>query len=208
MTKGKTSRSLTDLEKLLRRRRMTRRFEGGPDIAELVPVLESSLRAPSAGFSQGVHLVVLSEDDVATFWIRTGAGAWFEKRSPGVVGAAHVILIFGDQKEYVDRYSLDDKREMGFDLASKWYTPYWIVDAGMVAQNLLLLIEERRWGALFFGVYGDQGRYFEELGVPRTAHCIGAIAVGHRSALDAPSGSPTKRARRDPRELVHRGRWS
>lgn len=207
MNEGTVEPSFTDLEKLLRRRRMTRRFDGGPDRDELISVLRSSLRAPSAGFSQGIHVVVLSGEDVSTFWSRSGAGAWFEKRSPGVVGAPHVVLVFGDRKEYVDRYSLDDKRELGFDIAERWQTPYWLVDAGMVVQNVLLLVEERRWGALFFGVFGNQEAYFEELGIPVTAHCIGAIAVGYRSALDAPSGSPTTRGRRDPDEVVHIGRW-
>lgn len=208
MSDGRADSSFTDLEKLLRRRRMTRRFDGGPERSELTRVLESSLRAPSAGFSQGVHVVVLSGDDATTFWSRSGAGAWFDQRSPGVVGAPHVVLVFGDRKEYVDRYSLDDKRALGFDIADRWQTPYWLVDAGMVVQNLLLLAEERRWGALFFGVHGDQDAYFEELGVPPTAHCIGAIAVGYRSVLDVPSGSPTTRARRDPDEVIHIGRWN
>lgn len=208
MTDGRAGPLPSELERLLRRRRMTRRFDGGPEIEDLIGVIESSLRAPSAGFSQGVHVVVLSGDDAATFWSRSGAGAWFEQRSPGVVGAPHVILVFGDRKEYVDRYSLDDKRDLGFDLAERWQTPYWLVDAGMVVQNLLLLVEERRWGALFFGVFGNQDAYFGELGVPSTAHCIGAIAVGYRSDLDAPTGSPTTRERREPSQLIHVGRWA
>jgi nitroreductase len=207
MSNGRADPSFTDLERLLRRRRMTRRFDGGPERDEIVEVLESSLRAPSAGFSQGVHVVLLSGDDVSGFWIRSGAGAWFEQRSPGVAGAPHVVLVFGDRKEYLDRYSLGDKRELGFDIADRWQTPYWLVDAGMVVQNFLLLAEERRWGALFFGVFGDQNAYFEELGIPSTAHCIGAIAVGYRSVRDDPSGSPTTRPRRDPDEVIHIGRW-
>jgi nitroreductase len=207
MSNGEAASSLTDLERLVRRRRMTRRFEGGPERNELVGVLDSALRAPSAGFAQGVHVVVLSGDDGSSFWIRSGAGAWFERRSPGVVTAPHVVLVFGDRKEYVDRYSLDDKREMGFDAADRWQTPYWLVDAGMVVQNFLLLAEERQWGALFFGVFGDQQAYFRELGVPATAHCVGAIAVGYRSVLDTPSGSPTIRPRRHSDEVIHLGRW-
>jgi nitroreductase len=208
MTEGDAGPLHSELERLLRRRRMTRHFDGGPEIGDLVGVIASSLRAPSAGFSQGVHLVVLSGDDLAAFWSRSGAGAWFEQRSPGVIGAPHVILVFGDRKEYVDRYSLDDKRDLGFDLAERWQTPSWLVDAGMVVQNLLLLVEERRWGALFFGVFGDQDEYFGELGVPSTAHCIGAVAVGYRSGQDAPTGSPTTRPRREPDQLIHVGRWA
>lgn len=187
---------------------MTRRFAGGPPLAEVVSIAEVSLRAPSAGFSQGVHLVVLTDSDVHEFWERSGAGSWFASRSPGVLAAPHVVLVFGDRQAYADRYALEDKRVLGFDDASRWHTPYWLVDAGMVAQNLLLLAEERRWGALFFGVHGDQQEYFSELKVPSSAQCIGAIAIGFRSDSDAPSGSPTTRSRREPSEVVHVGRWS
>jgi nitroreductase len=186
---------------------MTRTFRAGPSLEEVVRIAEVSLRAPSAGFSQGVHLLVLSGENLEQFWERSGAGAWFTGRSPGVLEAPHVVLVLGDRQAYVDRYSLEDKRELGFAEASRWQTPYWLVDAGMVAQNVLLLVEERQWGALFFGVHGDQTEYFAELLVPASAHCIGAIAIGFRDPSDRPSGSPTTRPRRAPHETVHVGTW-
>jgi nitroreductase len=186
---------------------MTRTFRGGPSIDDVTRVAEVALRAPSAGFSQGVHLVVLSGGDADRFWDRSGARSWFENRSPGVLEAPHVVLVFGDSQAYMDRYSLDDKRDLGFGDASRWHTPYWLVDAGMVAQNMLLLAEERRWGALFFGVHGNQEEYFATLHIPQSAHCIGAIAIGYRSSSDRPSGSSTTRSRRAPDETVHIGTW-
>lgn len=152
--------------------------------------------------------MVLTDTDVESFWARTGATEWFAGRAPGVLAARHVILVFGVSSEYTDRYSLDDKRDLGLDSADRWHTPFWIVDAGMVVQNLLLLAEERRWGALFFGLHGDQGVYFGELGVPESAHCIGAIAIGFRSTSDVPSGSSVSRRRRTPDEVVHIGAWT
>lgn len=207
MTKDSSDRR-SDLEHILRRRRMTRHFDGGPDLEDVVRVAELALRAPSAGFSQGVHLVVLSDSHVENFWNRSGAGGWFSDRAPGVLAAPHVILVFGDAQEYANRYSLEDKIGMGYESLERWDTAYWIVDAAMVVENLLLLAEERRWGALFFGVHGNQDSYFSDLGVPETAHCIGAVAIGFRSTTDLPTGSPTIRIRRDPSEVVHIGRWS
>lgn len=186
---------------------MTRVFDGGPSSEEIEQVAALALRAPTAGFSQGVHLLVLADADLQTFWDRSGAGAWFGERAVGVLQSTHVILVFGDAREYVERYSLDDKRALGLDSQDRWSTPFWIVDAAMVAENVLLLAEERRWGALFFGVHGDQTEYFDALEVPRSAHCIGAIALGYRSRDDAPSGSPTTRARRDQGEVLHFGTW-
>ena len=46
--------------------------------------------------------------------------------------------------------------------------------------------------------------------VPTTYTPIGAITVGHKPADPAQTGaqgSPARRARRDPGEVVHRGRW-
>lgn len=196
------------IERLLRRRRMTRTFAGGPSSNEVIAAAGTALRAPSAGYAQGVHLVILFEDDLREFWTRSRAGDWFAKRSPGVLGARYVILVFGDASAYLDRYAQEDKVDMGLDDASRWQTPYWLVDAGMVVQNLLLLAEDERWGALFFGVHGDQREYFEGLGVPDSAHCVGAVAIGHRAASDAPSGSSVTRMRRETEDLVHIGRWS
>ena len=196
------------IETLLRRRRMTRTFAGGPSSSEVFAAVETALRAPSAGFAQGVHLVVLLDDDLQEFWTKSRAGDWFAERSPGVLSARYVVLVFGDASEYLDRYAQKDKAEMGLYDAARWQTPYWLVDAGMVVQNLLLLAEDERWGALFFGVHGNQQEYFEELGVPTSAHCVGAVAIGYRSAADTPSGSPVTRKRRETGDLVHIGKWT
>ncbi len=207
MIQGESAEVTFDLASLIRRRRMTRTFQGGPRLDDVVRLAETAVRAPSAGFSQGVHLLILDEEGRLDFWNRTGAGSWFEGRSPGVLGATHIVLVFGDSQAYGDRYGQEDKRDLGLADLTQWQMPYWLVDAGMVAQNMLLLVEEKRWGGLFFGVHGDQTAYFQDLGVPETARCIGAIALGFRSAEDAPSGSPTKRRRRPSEELVHIGTW-
>ncbi len=196
------------LARILLSRRMTRSFDGGPNLVEVMRAAELALRAPSAGFSQGVHLLVLTGSDVASFWERSRAGGWFSTRAPGVLEAPHVVLVFGDAQEYVERYSREDKKSLGFDSIDRWDTPYWIVDAAMVAENLLLVAEENGWGALFFGVHGDQGSYYSDLGVPASAHCIGAIALGYRADSDVPTGSPRTKARRPLREILHIGSWN
>lgn len=186
---------------------MTRNFDGGPSYGELWTVCAEALRAPSAGFSQGTHLLILAEEDLKDFWATSGAERWFAGRSPGVLAAPFVILVLGDQQAYLDRYSQSDKAELGLADAQAWPVPYWLTDAAMVAQNFLLLAEERRWGALFFGLGPDQGEYLRRRGVPESTSCVGAIAVGHRSADDSQSGSPRRRVRRPADELIHRGRW-
>lgn len=207
MPRGDEPRIESSLIDIIRRRRMTRRFDGGPEVADVVAVADLARRAPSAGFAQGTHLLVMTGDDLEEFWTSSGAGTWFADRSTGVLEARHVILIFADRQAYLDRYSMDDKASLGLGDAQRWSVPYWLVDAGMVAQNLLLLIEERRWGALFFGVDGMRTEYLAQRGVPSTAQCIGAVAVGFRAEDDRASGSAVTRSRLDTSHVVHIGRW-
>ena len=44
--------------------------------------------------------------------------------------------------------------------------PFWITDVSMACQNLLLLLEERGLGALYFGVSRNADALYAELGVP------------------------------------------
>lgn len=186
---------------------MTRTFAGGPAAEEIVAICVEALRAPSAGFSQGTHLLVLMGDDLEDFWSSSGAKQWFAGRAPGVLLATGVLLVFGDRQPYLDRYGLPDKVDLGLTDPDAWAVPYWLTDAAMVAQNILLLAEERRWGALLFGLTADQGDYLAGLGVPESASCIGAVALGYRSAEDRVSGSPKRRTRNPASDHVHRGAW-
>lgn len=186
---------------------MTRSFAGGPTFTEISSLCAEALRAPSAGFSQGVHLVILRDEDLAEFWAGSGAGRWFAERSAGVLQATTVVLVCGDQQAYLDRYAESDKAGLGLNAAENWAVPYWLTDAAMVAENLLLLAEERGWGALFFGLHTDHEQYFGHLGLPSSAQCIGAVALGFRSAQDQGSGSPTRRGRHPSSDHLHLGRW-
>lgn len=186
---------------------MTRSFAGGPTFTEISSLCAEALRAPSAGFSQGVHLVILRDEDLAEFWAGSGAGRWFAERSAGVLQATTVVLVCGDQQAYLDRYAESDKAGLGLNAAENWAVPYWLTDAAMVAENLLLLVEERRWGALFFGMFANGEAYLRQLGVPPTVHCIGAVALGYRDSQDRVSGSPSRRHRDQPADHLHEGRW-
>ena len=187
---------------------MTRKFSGGPSVGELAALCELALRAPSAGFSQGSHFLLLSGAELEEFWAVSGAGKWFTSTAPGVLDAPAVILILGDQSAYTKRYSEPDKVGHGLDQAENWEAPYWLTDAAMAAENLLLLIEEKRWGALLFGLFGDPRVLLDWCGAPESIFCVGAIAVGFRHPDDAPSGSPTTRPRRSTNEIVHIGAWA
>jgi nitroreductase len=186
---------------------MTRDFDGGPAHDDVLAMCDLARRAPSAGFSQGSHFLVLEGPDKEDFFQVSGAGAWFARRAPGVPRCSHLVLVLGDPSAYTDRYSAPDKIEVGLSHREAWSCPYWLTDAAMAAQNLLLLCEERGWGALFFGLPTDPRATLTHYGVPEHVEIVGIIALGYRSSSDAPSGSPTRRGRRPSHEVIHVGRW-
>lgn len=195
------------LASLIRRRRMTRTFSGGPDPDQLIAWCDLARHAPSAGYSQGSHLLVLDGPERSTFFEVSGAAEWFARTSPGVLDCTQIVLVLGDPQAYVNRYSEADKAGHGLDDESAWACPFWLTDAAMVAQNLLLILENHSVGALFFGLYADPRATLSRFGVPERVRCIGAIAVGHRAETDAPSGSAVTRDRVPRDQVVHRGHW-
>ena len=127
-----------ELSQVLRRRRMVRAYDPDrPVPAEQVDaVCAAALRAPSAGFTQGVSLVVLdSAEDRTRFWQLTG-----DRRSiwaRGMRNAPVLILVWTSEQAYLDRYAEPDKGWTDRD-PGRWSAPYWYVDGGMAAMAALL----------------------------------------------------------------------
>ena len=187
---------------------MTRTFDPSPLPEHLLAdLLATALRAPSAGFSQGVHFLVLQGDDLARFWQVSGAGGWFAGTQPGVLQAPVLVVALAEAAAYTARYSAADKAGHGLEDAANWPVPYWLTDTAMAVQNLLLLAEAHGLGALWFGLFGEARAALDDAGVPSTVTPVGAVALGHRAHGEAPSGTPTTIARRPTADVLHRGRW-
>jgi nitroreductase len=187
---------------------MTRTFDPHPvDHELLVDMLDLARRAPSAGFSQGVHFLALTGDTLAQFWRTTGGDQWFGTTQPGVLQAPVVVLPLADPTAYTARYSEGDKAQHGLHDADRWSVPFWLTDTAMATQNLLLLVQDRGLGALYFGLFDHVREAFDELGIPPHVLQVGAVALGYRAAADAPSGSARTRTRRPRIEVVHHNTW-
>lgn len=187
---------------------MTRRFRPDPlepdSVAEL---LDLARRAPSAGYSQGVHFLALDGEALTRFWRTTGADEWFGSVQSGVLAAPVVVLPLADPEAYTSRYAENDKSGHGLEVAENWEVPFWLTDAAMATQNLLLLAQERGLGALYFGIFRNARAALDELGVPPQVLQVGAVALGHRASDDAPSGSARTRPRREAQQVLHRNVW-
>ena len=187
---------------------MTRRFADTPiEAAEVEALLDLSRRAPSAGYSQGAHFVVFAGADRARFWQVTDAEAWFAVTQPGVLAAPVIIVPVADPAAYTQRYAQADKAGHGLEDPANWPVPFWLTDAAMAVQNLLLLAEDRGLAALYFGIFRNADALLRDVGAPDGVVALGAVALGHRGADDQPSGSAVTRRRRPLAEVVHHGRW-
>jgi nitroreductase len=196
-----------ELGDAVRRRRMVRRFDPRPlPEGVLDRVLESAAHAPSAGFSQGLDLVVLEGPEaVRWFWGAT-ADPRFERPYSAAEPAA-IVLVLSDKQAYLRRYAEPDKAGLGMDEEAGWPVPYWDMDAAMAVMLMLLTAVDEGVGAWYFGVFHGAGALLRDLGVPPGRRLVGAVALGHPAADDRPSGSARTRPRRPLDEVVHRGRW-
>ena len=196
-----------ELAEVLRRRRMVRTYAADRPVPSdlLDQVCAAGLRVPSAGFTQAVSLLVLtSGEQRAAYWDAT-AGAptrWLA----GMQSAPVLVLLWTSQVAYLDRYAEPDKGWTDRD-PERWSAPYWFVDGGMAALAMLLAATDAGLGACFFGVPAARiGAVRDAFGVPVDQLSVGAVSLGYPAPSVAP-GSATRRSRRGPEELIHRGSW-
>ena len=196
-----------ELGEVVRRRRMVRRFDRRPLPAEVLDrILRSATRAPSAGFSQGLDLLVIEGGDaVRGFWTATADprfGKPYSTAEPPVI-----VLVLSDKQAYLDRYGAPDKAGLGMDSEEGWPVPYWDMDAAMAVMLMLLTAVDEGVGAWWFGVFHGAEALLRDLGVPPGRRLVGAVALGWPAGDDRPSGSARTRPRRPFDQVVHWGRW-
>jgi nitroreductase len=199
-----------EFSEVVRGRRMVRNYTAEP-VAEdvLRRLLDQSRRAPSAGNTQATAFVVLRGEEVQRYWNitlpeqRRQSFPW-----PGLLRAPVLVLVVSWPAAYVQRYAEADKASTGLGAdVSAWAVPYWDVDAGFAAMNLLLGATDVGLGALFFGLFNNRAEVMREFAIPSDRSVVGVIALGH-PAPDRPSHSATARKRPDLDEVVHWGGWT
>ena len=194
-----------EFQDVIRKRKMVRSFEDRPvDHALVERMLANAQRAPSAGFSQGwAFLVLEGKDEAARYW-----DALWPRRAefgwPDMFNAPVLVICLSHKDAYLDRYALPDKGWTDRD-EKRWPVPYWDIDTGMAALNILLTAVDAGLGAVFFGA-SDQPKLRAAFGVPEEYTAIGTIAIGHPKPTDRPSPS-LRLGHRAASDVVHRGRW-
>ncbi len=181
---------------------MVRRYRPEPVAPEqLERILEKARRHPSAGFSQGIHFLLITDPARRLEVARLAGEEDYVARGfePWLSVAPVQVVLAASQADYERRYAEVDKS--GTD---DWSVPYWWVDAGAALMLLLLAATEEGLGAGFLGSHRLSGLK-ELLEIPEGVHPVGLVTLGHPLS-DRPSSS-VRRGRRPLDELVHRERW-
>jgi len=209
---------MTEFSDVVRSRRMTRAFGNDPvDPAIVDDLVDLASRSPSAGKTQGWHLVVLEGASTARFWdLSLPADKRASFRWKQLLDAPVIALPLADASAYVDRYAEPDKARTGLgENEAAWPVPYWTIDTSMAVMTLLLGAQDIGLGALFFGVFNNESAIRAELDIPEHLELLGAIALGYpvdnpddEAQQGAGAGRSSIRARRSPDEIIHRGGWT
>src|SRR4051812_44312418 len=196
-----------DYAEVVRKRRMVRNYDPDRPVPRpvLTELLELAIRAPSAGFSQGWHFLVLeSTEDRAAFWqTATDSAAEPDPWLRDMQTAPALIIAMSDKQAYLDRYAAPDKGWTDRDEAH-WPVPYWDIDTGMASLLILLGAVDRGLGSCFFGVPPERHQQVKQaFGIPERLSLVGVISLGH-PAPDRRSPS-LKRGRRPVSEVASFG---
>jgi FMN reductase [NAD(P)H] len=193
-----------ELTEILARRRMVRAYRPDPVPRDAIERIVSTVRrAPSAGFSQGQRLLVVTEQPT-----RDAIGDILGDRQ--WVGEAPVLVVVGVREDdYHERYTKPDKLVEGREI--EWPVPYWHFDAGAAAMLILLAAIDEGYAAGLFGVFAEAMAPFKELlHIPGDVAVTCCITIGKPaddSSWDALTSRLTQ-ARRPVNDLVHWERWA
>jgi nitroreductase len=194
---------------VVRHRRMIRRFDQRPVPPDVMArILDTGRRAPSAGFSQGLELLVLdTPETVAEFWSTTTDPEFGWDLDDVALGPTVIVLPMPDQARYIERYSQPDKVRFGMDRAERWPVRFWDIDAAMASMLMLLAAVDEGLGGWFFGITHGERELLDRFGVPARLRPIGILGFGYPATDETPTGSWMTRRRRPFEEQVHRNGW-
>jgi nitroreductase len=176
-----------DFETVVMKRRAVRRFEeGGVERGVIERIARLAQRTPSAGFSQGQRLVVVTEPERRREVARIcGEDELEADFGPWISECAAQFVPCVSEAIYHRRYQAPDKvLPDGSEI--EWPIPYWWIDVGATMQNIMLAAVNEGLGCGFVGTDVDPLRAY--LGIPDEFVPIGVMPVGRpRPDVRSPS---------------------
>ena len=170
-----------EFQRVVARRRMVRHFASEPiDGAVLERIGRTAQRAPSAGFSQGQRLLVVTDASIRRQVAEVcGEADYIEMgHDPWISEAPALFVPCVSEQVYHDRYQEPDKiDEAGNEIA--WPVPYWWMDIGCTVMLILLAAVDEGLAAGFVGT-DDLDALRAVLDVPADYTPVGVIPVGRK----------------------------
>jgi nitroreductase len=198
-----------EFTEVVRARRMVRSYDPDRPVSRetIERLLNLAVRAPSAGFSQGWHFLVLdAAADRDRFWRLSAAEGLPDSWLRGMQTAPVLILALSDKDAYLDRYAEPDKGWTDRDEA-RWPVPYWDIDTGMASLLVLLGAVDQGLASCFFGVPPDyQAPVKDGFGIPDRLRIVGVISLGY--GLPDRKSPSLKRGRRGLDQVLSYGRMT
>lgn len=199
-----------DFRDLLHKRRMVRHYAPEPVSRDaLERVVATVRRAPSAGYSQGQRLLVVTEEagraEVARILGEAGWGGP-DDLEPWLESAPVHVLVCTREDDYHERYRLPDKLDEEGDEID-WPVPFWFVDAGAALMLLLLAAIDEGLAAGVSGVPRDAAAELcRSFGIPEDVTVVALVTMGVAAPDPGWSAVTSRRTRprRAPEAVV---RW-
>ena len=194
---------------IVRSRRMSRSFsDQSVDPAVITSCIDLASRAPSAGKSQGWHVLLLENEVTHRYWdIALPVEMRESFAFPLLLRAPVIAISMCDPTAYLERYSEPDKKATGLGVGrDQWPAPYWTIDASFATMTFLLALEDAKLGALFFAHSNEQSLR-REFNIPDHIEILGTIAIGHEVDGQKRQGRSAQRVRRSVESIIHQKNW-
>jgi nitroreductase len=184
-----------DFFELIKTRRSIRRFADKPvENEKIIRILESIRQAPSWSNLQCWRVIVVSDGElrnkisefsfVESYFAPKGYHSNPARR--GLSEAPIVIILCADPLQS----------------GQLWQQPYYLTDAGIASENLMLAAHALGLGTVFVGVF-QESEIKKLLGIPSAIRIVGLFPVGY--PLQKRSNGPERKSMDD---WVYHERWS
>ena len=196
-----------EFQDVVKHRKMIRSYTDQPIPDEKIErIINNFFKGPSAGFSQGIELLVLKEkNDIERYFNCLGPKEERIMSKWSKMENAKLILIpIAHKDTYLERYAQPDKGWTDKS-ESHWPVPFWLTDTAMASMIALLTVVDLGLGALFVGL-SEEPAIRKEFNITDEFKPIGAIIIGNPDSSDPPSPS-LKRGRRKKGNIVHYGNF-
>jgi FMN reductase [NAD(P)H] len=187
---------------------MVRHYAQEPVSRESIERIVTTVRrAPSAGYSQGQRLLVVTEDEGRAEIARIASSGWTaaEGLEPWVESAPAHVFVCIREADYHERYQQEDKLVDGQEI--EWPVPFWFVDAGAALMLILLAAIDEGLAA---GVSGVPKETAAELaaafGIPDDVTIVAHVTIGV-PAPDPGWSAVTSRRTKPRRAETESVRW-